>query len=274
MLPEAKSEDLLYISNVYTVTVYTYPGGKHVGTLKHFYRPEFECTDKNGDVFIGQESTLYEYAHGGTKPIGTLSTGGYVLGGCAVDPTTGDLAAAADTDSQGNIAVFKNASGSPSYYSDGKLLFYFCGYDDAGNLYADGTRDPSGIQFAELPKGSSKFVALTMNQAFEGPGAVQWDGRYLAIGDDAMNKIYRFSISGSSGTLQGTTTLGGAQSVQQWWIKGKKVIGSDDLPSTVWYWNYPTGGNPTKSITKAVFHPLGATISVARKRRALTSLLR
>jgi hypothetical protein len=37
MLPEAKSEDLLYVSNVYTITVYSYPKGKLVGTLSNFY---------------------------------------------------------------------------------------------------------------------------------------------------------------------------------------------------------------------------------------------
>jgi len=52
MLPEAKADDLLYISNVYTVTVYSYPKGKHVGTLKGFYEPFGECSDSAGNVFI------------------------------------------------------------------------------------------------------------------------------------------------------------------------------------------------------------------------------
>ncbi len=36
MDPEAINDDLLYISNVYNVTVYSYPKGRRVGTLKGF----------------------------------------------------------------------------------------------------------------------------------------------------------------------------------------------------------------------------------------------
>jgi hypothetical protein len=266
MLPEAKSEDLLYITNVYTVTVYSYPQGKLVGTLKHFYVPEFECSDEAGDVFIGEGNTIYEYAHGGKKPIETISTAPLVSQGCASDPTSGNLAVALDYgDSYGYLAVYPQAKGTPTLYTNGKMLFAFCGYDGLGNLFTDGAIEGSGFIFAELPKGGSGLVNITLNQTFEGFGAVQWDGKYLAVGDDAVNKIYRFAVSGSSGTLEDTVSLGGAQQVTQWWIQGKKVIGPDDGPSTVWYWDYPAGGNSNKAITKGVFHPAGATISVAKK---------
>ena len=266
MLPEAKSEDLLYITNVYTVTVYSYPQGKLVGTLKHFYRPAAECSDKAGDVFIVDGGIIYEYAHGGKKPIQTLSTSPLGGQGCASDPTTGNLAVALDYgDSYGDLAVYPQAKGTPTLYSNAKMLFNFCGYDDSGNLYADGIFEGVGLGFVELPKGGSGLIKLTLNQSLEAAGAVQWDGRYLAIGDDEVNKIYRFAISGSSGTLEDTVSLGDAQTVMQWWIQGKKVIGADDIPSTVWYWDYPAGGNSIKAITKGVFHPFGATISVAKK---------
>lgn len=67
-------------------------------------------------------------------------------------------------------------------------------------------------------------------------------------------------------TVRGTVDLGGAQTVYQWWIEGKTVVGSDDIPSTVRYWNYPAGGSAIKSITKDVFHPYGATVSLAPSR--------
>jgi hypothetical protein len=83
MLAEAKSDDLLYISDVDTVTVYSYPKGKHVGTLKGFYRPLGECVDNAGNVFIadGRDSIL-EYAHGGKKLIQTLTLSGYGAQSC------------------------------------------------------------------------------------------------------------------------------------------------------------------------------------------------
>ncbi len=116
MLPEAKSEDLLYIANVYTITVYSYPKGKLVGTFKDFYKPYGECVDKNGDVYITDSTfaKIYEYAHGGTKPIHTLKDPGYEPYGCAVDPTTGNLAVANYSDAsarQGNLVIYHKAKG-------------------------------------------------------------------------------------------------------------------------------------------------------------------
>jgi hypothetical protein len=268
MLPEAKTEDLLYISNVYTVTVYSYPKGKHVGTLKGFYRPLGECSDEAGDVFIadGGDSIL-EYAHGGKKPIQTLTLSGYGAQSCAVDPTTGNLAVTWDDNfTKGYVAVYKNASGNPTLYTNGDMLFSFCGYDPAGSLYVDGTSSKGNeFLFAELPEGSGTMQTITLDQSFQHWGAVQWDGKYVAVTDNEVNTMYRFTISGSSGTLEGTVDLGGAQPLYQLVIDGKKVVGADDLSNAAWYWDYPAGGSPVKSITEDVFHPFGATISKAPK---------
>src|SRR5579863_10312478 len=115
MLPEAKSSDLLYVAASPdgpngSAYVYTYPQGRLVGTLTGFGVPRGECADSAGDVFIVaytnqsmSSSTIYEYAHGGTKPIAALSDPDVAVG-CAVDPTTGDLAASGD-----GVAIFKNA---------------------------------------------------------------------------------------------------------------------------------------------------------------------
>jgi hypothetical protein len=267
MLPEAKADDLLYISNVYTVTVYSYPKGKHVGTLKGFYEPFGECSDSAGNVFIANGDTILEYGHGGKKPIQTLTLSGYGSVSCAVDSTTGNLAVTWNKGSYpGYVAIYPDASGSPALYSIGYMQFIFCGYDPAGNLYVDGeASNENKFLFAELPKGGSSLENITLNQSFEYAGAVQWDGKYVAVGDDEAQNIYQFTISGSSGTLEGTTSLGDADTVLQWVINKKKVVGADDIPSTVWYWNYPAGGPAVKSITKEVFHPVGATISKASK---------
>ena len=231
MLPEAKADDLLYISNVYTVTVYSYPKGKHVGTLKGFYEPFGECSDSAGNVFIANGDTILEYGHGGKKPIQTLTLSGYGSVSCAVDSTTGNLAVTWNKGSYpGYVAIYPDASGSPALYSIGYMQFIFCGYDPAGNLYVDGeASNENKFLFAELPKGGSSLENITLNQSFEYAGAVQWDGKYVAVGDDEAQKIYQFTISGSSGTLEGTTSLGDADTVLQWVINKKKVVGADDI---------------------------------------------
>jgi hypothetical protein len=267
MLPEAKSEDLMYITNAYTVTVYSYPKGKLVGTLRHFLQPLGECVDQTGDVFIANGAgQVFEYAHGGKKPIATLTLSGYAPGDCAVDPATGNLAVTWYTDSQGYVAVYSHGSGNPTLYSNGDMLFTWCGYDSEGNLYVDGVPyDGPAFLFAELPKGSGSLTNITLDQYIGYAGPVQWDGKYVAVTD--VNAIYRFSITGSSGTLKGTVNLDSAQSLYGTWILDKKVIGSDEQePDTTFYWDYPAGGQPIKTLQlKGIGAPVGVTISKATK---------
>lgn len=265
MLPEALNEDLLYISNVTTVTVYSYPRGRHVGTLKGFYEAAGECVDRAGNVYIATGDTEVEYSHGGTKRIKTLTFPGYVAVDCSVDPITGNLAVTwnQSASSTNYIAIYPNASGTPTLYGlDGRFVFY-CGYDNSGNLFVDGQVGfgSQNVIFVELPNGANRLKKIMLNQSFQHAGAVQWDGTYVAVGDDVAQKIYRFAISGSAGTLEGTVNLGNAQYVYQWWIQGKKVIGPDGTQNTVWYWHYPAGGSPTKSIRKDIEAPYGATVS-------------
>jgi hypothetical protein len=192
MLPEAKNDDLLYISNSFDVTVYSYPKGKLVGKLRNFYRPLGECVDQAGDVFIANGTAqVFEYAHGGKKRIATLTMSGYQPESCAVDSTTGNLAVTWDqNESQGYVAIYQDAKGTPTLYSDGNMLFNFCGYDKSGNLFVDGEVEGSGFKFAELPQGGSTIENVTLDQGIEHAGAVQWDGRYVAVGDDATQTIY------------------------------------------------------------------------------------
>ena len=54
MLPEAKGETLLYVSDPHRrkVFVYSYPQGKLVGMLEGFGTPQQECVDVSGDVWV------------------------------------------------------------------------------------------------------------------------------------------------------------------------------------------------------------------------------
>jgi hypothetical protein len=212
MLPDAKSKDLLYVGDIYDVTVYSYPQGKLEGRLNGFYEIGGECVDAKGDVFVVNTlgGKIVEYAHGGKKPIQTLQATGYEPADCAIDPTTGNLAVTIfGGASSGELAIYQDAKGTPTLYTDPDFLNYgYCGYDDNGNLFIDGGNEDHVVVFAELAKGASSFLNLTLDQSFNDTGAIQWDGKYLDVGDQNTSNIYRFSISGSQGTEVGVTQLG------------------------------------------------------------------
>ena len=163
MAPEAKSEDLLYISDYYGVHVFSYPKGQYVGDIDAFGYGL--CSDRAGDVFVTDAPAyqVYEYAHGSTKRLQTLY-GNYVDFGpidCSVDPTTGNLAVASSD--SGFVVVFPKAEQNPKVYYDQTMLhasMFFCAYDDKGNLFVDSiyNRSHSHLYIGELPKGTKQFA--------------------------------------------------------------------------------------------------------------------
>jgi hypothetical protein len=206
MAPDASTQDLLYIAANQLVVVYSYPQGKLEGTLRHFYLADDACVDKKGDVYIPNLGTyhFFEYAHGGKKRLKDIDvpTGAT---GCSIDPTSGNLAVAGSTDpSNGGVAIYKNARGTPTYYTDSAFYeYYFCGYDDKGDLFVDGQTYPGGSgdgALAELPKGGSQLETISMDQTIEWPGKVQWDGKHITVEDPTAASVYQFSISGSQAT--------------------------------------------------------------------------
>ncbi len=278
MVPDVKKKNLLYVSEGYSggsgsyVLVYSYPDGKLLGTLTGFDDPQGLCVDKKGNIFVTnyQASEILEYAHGGTAPIETLSEPGNSPFDCAVEPKTGNLAVAnisAGTQG-GNVAIYSKAKGTPKIYTDPEIsAMFYCAYDIDGNLYVDGELigSPSAFGFAELAKGSSTFTNISLNHSIAYAGGVQWDGKYVAIGDSDASEIDQFSISGSNGTLEGSTLLNGTNAVNQFWIRGAKVTAPDVSAGTVMSWDYPAGGNPTKTIS-GLAHPNGSAVSMAKAR--------
>jgi hypothetical protein len=272
MARDAKQSDLLYISSEMTwkVDVYSYPQGKREGVLTGFNFPQGLCSDAKGDVFIPNqsESNVLEYSHGGTTPIATLRDAGEAPEACAVDPKSGTLAVA-NVLSQygyGNVSLYSNATGTPSIVGDPAMeLVYECGYDDKGNLFIDGlTALPSqnGVfQFAELPKGSSSFVNITLNKNIKVPGVVQWDGEFMAVGDAQSGIIYQ--TNGAGGKIEGTTRLAGTRFDFQPWIQGGTVVAPSSVTVKASFYHYPSGGKRYRAIT--IGSPFGTTVSVAGK---------
>lgn len=268
--PAAKRSDLLYVTDQGTMDVYvfSYPQGTLEGTLTGFDEPSGLCTNKTGDVFVvnafGQN--IIEYAHGGTSPIATLSDPGEFPSGCSVDPTTGNLAVTnyctgSSCAGAGSLSIYASASGSPKLYADLEIShFDFCGYDKNGNLFLDGTRKNGAFAFAELPAGKSKLRNITLNQSIVSPGNVQWDGTYVAVGDNKAGVVYQFTVSKNLGTKAGSTRLRGSKNIVQFWIESVTIIGPNSDAANVQFWNYPAGGRATKTIT-GLTRPIGATVS-------------
>jgi DNA-binding beta-propeller fold protein YncE len=275
MSPDAKKRELLYLSSVLTddVYVYTLPGAKLSGTLTGFQLPYGLCSDKKGNVWIVNDGAadIVEYAHGGTSPIATLSDPGVYPYGCSVDPMTGNLAvtnAYTTGSGAGSVSIYAGAKGTPTTYADPAIFYFrFCGYDDKGNLFVDGWNPTeTQVELAELHKGKTTFRSIALNESIENPGGVQWDGEYIAVGDVDKSVIYQTS----GDKVVGTTTLGGANFVNQFWVapgtkdhpQGTKVVAPSQDGGAAGIYAYPVGGEPAKTIE--VSEPFGATISKAR----------
>jgi|SRR5579862_813905 len=278
MLREATSEDLLYaVGGCGGTCVMSYPNGKLVGTLNEpQYGIQAICSDKYGNVFLSNNTSVLEYAHGGTTPIATLQLPGDSADGCSVDPQSGDLAIVFRT-SGADVAVFPNAEGTPNLY-DSHIDSLHCGFDNSGNLFVNGFNGHSP-GFSELPAGTAAFNVLSIDSSVGAPGQVQWDGTYITYESTTKHdaKLSQLAVDGSSATVVGTTKLEAIRNgAIPSWIYGTKVV----LPfvnrapraKKIGVWKYPAGGSPTKIYKK--FGPYkdtldfqGVTVSVATNKR-------
>jgi hypothetical protein len=287
MAPDAATHALLYVSDygANDVFVYSYPDDKLVGTLTGFKGADGICVDKKGDVWIVNNNESHsgedavEYKHGGKKPIATLEIGAGYAVRCSVDPTTGNLAATVIESygsGPGYVAIFAHAKGTPKTYTPPNMSNpYYCGYDDKGNLYVDGTQTGLSTEFilAELPKGKP-FKDITLKGGtINFPGNIRWDGKYVAVGDQdyqyypEVSAIYQ--TTGGAGKIVGKPTVFASYGdISGFSIYGKTVIGPDWCingctgGSSVGFYNYPAGGKPTKTLKNKNFvEPLGSAIS-------------
>lgn len=254
MSPAAKRDDLLYVSYYAqgAVAVYHYPGQRQAGELTGFSHPEGLCADSAGHVYVldNGNGSVFEYAHGGTSPIRTLTVSGGEPFECSVDPTSGHVAVTIATTGyySGYVAVYpRSGPGNPQPYVAPNIYVYqYCGYDHAGNLYVDGYGySGDDVKVAGLAHGAYSMAGIAPNTTIKGAGPVQWDGKFLAIGDAFDTVIQRYAIDWSSdkaieaGSLQLAGYIGLPPG--QWWIQGKRIVGPLSSSTIVEYWQYPSG---------------------------------
>jgi hypothetical protein len=252
--------DLLYVSSIGQTNVYTYPRGRLVSALGG--STGVICSNAAGDVFLSQVNVdvIDEFQHGRSTPIAEISEPFSSPQSCSTDRISGDFAVVSSANE--GVAVFRPAMRHhwhlPRLYPLSDYLFS-CSYDASGDLFVDGRTQNNQIFLAEMAKGKSTFKNITLDHNLTTFGTVQWDGQYLAVGDEGNTLIRRFSIQGFKGTQVGSLTLSGPSSLKQFWIEGSIVIGSDWYHSQVDFWNYPDGGSEMKQLSMS--QPLGATVS-------------
>lgn len=188
------------------------------------------------------------------KPIKTLSIAAGQPSSCAMN-TTGDLAVG--NLSNGQVVIFKNASGSGTVYSTSLGREYFDGYDNQGNLFADGFTSGSEFELIELPKGGSAFHTVTTSNTVEFPGSVQWDGTYLNVFDQLTNEMYQYTVTGTTAKLKNTVSFKESSDCAQMWIATGVVYCADAGNENGAVFKYPAGGEPLAVFTGNFDLPLG-----------------
>ena len=181
------------------------------------------------------------------------------------DLAVGILYGSTTLGSGGQVVIFKNGSGSGTVYTTPLDEEFFDGYDNHGNLFADGfTGARSGFALVELPKGSTKFKTITTSNSVGFPGSVQWDGKYVTVVDQYADAMYQYTVSGTTATLKGTVKLSGAGDCAQTWIATGVVYCGDAGNDNGEVYKYPAGGSPIAVLTGNFDEPLG---TVAARRR-------
>ncbi|MGC2633504.1 MAG: hypothetical protein WA215_04735 [Candidatus Cybelea sp.] len=211
---------------------------------------------------VGGPDQITEYKVPKT-PIKTLSVPNSFPTSCAMN-TSGDLAVGiydgTASVSGGDVVIFKNASGPGTVYTTPLDEEFFDGYDNQGNLFADGfTGYRSGFALVELPKGSSKFETIKTSNTVQFPGSVQWDGTHLTVFDQDANQTYQYTVSGTTATLKGTVSLSGSSDCAQTWIVQSLVYCADAGNNDGEVYSYPAGGSAIALLAGNFDLPLGVT---------------
>jgi hypothetical protein len=274
----SSGDALLYVMMGESSThILTYPGLEKV---KRFPGWGLSASNPNtGDVLIGGIGGDFSlYAHGGTKPLHVFqpNTEEATFYGCAFDPTSDAIALTGNAEGGGAfVYVYEATTSTPTKYTLPNMRYLeFAGYDDQGDLFVDGYPSDNQVILAELPKGASAFVDLTIDGTIKDPRSIQWDGSYITVFSTAS--IYRLQVSGSTATIVGRTKLTGAWGgFGQFWIQNNTVIGphASDPPHNgrwVGFWHYPDGGRAytvLKTLSKDQQDRMSsATVSIAPSR--------
>jgi hypothetical protein len=212
------------------------------------------CSDAAGDLYvtdINYTGTIDVYTHGAIQPTGEVPLPGFDTNGCSVDPSSGDLAVAdfrkQDGKKRGGVSIFTGAQGTPAFYQDPDIDWYFgCTYDSNGNLYVAGAtgkrlKKNDVTVVAELPRGGTRLQTLNVTFPFAHPTAPHWDGKYLVLGPADGSTLNRYVPSASGLALHGTISFTNGD-ISQYVIQNGTLVATAEGGNAFGFWRYPQGG--------------------------------
>jgi hypothetical protein len=267
-----KKRKLIWVSDVEygALEAYDYKTGAEIGEVTGFSYPYGLCSDASGNVYFADFSLEegFEIQARTFEIIKTWPTGGEAIG-CSVS-RNGDVAFT--NFYPGGVVVFPGGGSSGTFYP-GPGYDWPATYDPNGNLFVtcNYAAPCSSPRIAELPAGGSQWMFLNFSTGITFPGAVQWDGKYLAFADQSCSGtnnscVDQVTVSGSSATLvnQVQLTAGGSSCSGyvdiggSWGFNAKdpngllkreaNALASPNLwcSGSVDIWPYPAGGAPER----------------------------
>jgi hypothetical protein len=277
--------NLLYVSNATDVSVYTYENAqdiKLIGTLTGFTSPKGLCSDRAGNVFIADYSArkVYEYTHGGTKPVRVLSRATGYPYACSVDPNTNDLAISFEHPNGkfqdfADVLIYPDEGGSPKRFTtySGLYLAYFLAYDNKDDLYLDASPcvpycyDSGGPPaLFVLPRGGALFQEIPLSGVtlYE-PTGVVWVNPSLLVGDNNFqgsnsSGAYKIVVTPSSGSLKGNIPFAQTQDTYGFTVRAGQVIVPDQGGDIFRIYSL-SNGTFQSSFTQGLSSPFAAVIS-------------
>lgn len=257
--------DLLYVSTNKKIVMVSYPSGTVVGTISWYTsNPTYSiCSDPNtGNVFIPEGNLIYEYAHGATTPTATLNvpSDDSEARGCAIDPTTGNLALVATIGSaeSAGFLVYAGAQGTPTTYTNKQKVgdLIYAAYDWSGDLFSmEACHCQALIKLAEMKAGKTQLNFLKLENCLGcSYSKMQWDGQYLAFPDFGNGGHERLmgqlQLTRTKANLVNTISLNDMDDNGAFWIyDGNILTVLQNLKlhhsEGIGVWPYPAGGNPT-----------------------------
>jgi hypothetical protein len=232
-----------------SLSEFDYPKSEsQIGQITGVNEAQGECTKGARTFWVVASGAVdvEEFKAGGTTPIATRSVTAGAPAGCAIDPTTGDLAVTII--SNGDVVLFKPGSSAGSALPSGLVEAFLDGYDARGNLFVDGFNSSAAFQLVELPKGSSTFENIS---GVSPDGNIQWDGNYLTIG--CGGEICRYRIVGTKAILKGIVPVSGCAA---YWIARPYVYCADAGNNDGEVFKYPVGGSPIATLGGSFDEPL------------------